>query len=92
MGQSPRFLRLAGLLIPGVRLTGRLLREVAGLRRARRAALAGFRRGLTEAGVPEEAAAALAEAYPTFQVGELAGEGRRKHAPLTRRRRAKPQP
>jgi hypothetical protein len=58
-------LRVAARVLPRVlRLVGRLGTVAVSLRWHRRRAIAGFHRGLREAGVPDHIAQALGAAYP----------------------------
>jgi len=53
-----------------------MLLEASSLRRWRRQAIRGFRRGLEEYGVPPVAAEELAAAYPDFSIGDAVGRRR----------------
>jgi hypothetical protein len=57
------------------RLLGRLGLAAAQVARSRRRALAGFRSGLAEEGVPEPAIDALSEAYPAIDLKTALGAG-----------------
>lgn len=78
-------LRVVARVLPRVlRLVGRLGGVAVSLRWHRRRALAGFHRGLREAGVPEHIAQALGAAYPDL-LGFAMREGRRGARQASRR-------
>jgi hypothetical protein len=58
-------------VVAGGRLMAALARAALSLRRSRGVAMASFRGALTEMGLPEAAAAELAEAYPKLDLKGL---------------------
>ncbi|MGI6344308.1 MAG: hypothetical protein ACOX18_04485 [Bacillota bacterium] len=63
-----------GTITAIARLTFRMSVQLFSLRRARAAALGGFRRSLQEAGLPEATVRQLAAAYPDIGIGDLLGQ------------------